>query len=197
MVTKLPLAVLLSASMLLSSCTVVDLDENGQPILPKDPAAKASFSSQTPQQIAQENWDSRVLKGAQERALTWNDMKNKSAALKAETSSSVFVHAAGTVTAVSDAAERERLLTVTINGESGPVIRSNAIRDAAGFKFEEFTNQVQFARLTKALNQQNVQQLPKIDGSWVGKPVQLTLAVTLQPQRIEDAVAVVIKQEQP
>ena len=197
MVTKLPLAVLLSASMLLSSCTVVDLDENGQPILPKDPAAKASFSSQTPQQIAQENWDSRVLKGAQERALTWNDMKNKSAALKAETSSSVFVHAAGTVTAVSDAAERERLLTVTINGESVPVIRSNAIRDAAGFKFEEFTNQVQFARLTKALNQQNVQQLPKIDGSWVGKPVQLTLAVTLQPQRIEDAVAVVIKQEQP
>ncbi|WP_205065118.1 DUF2291 family protein [Pantoea coffeiphila] len=202
MVTKLPLAVLLSASMLLSGCTVVDLDENGQPILPKDPAAKASFSSQTPQQIAQENWDSRVLKGAQDRALTWNDMKNKSAGLKAETSSSVFVHAAGTVTAVSDEAERERLLTVTINGESvpvaiGPVIRSNAIRDAAGFKFEEFTNQVQFARLTKALNQQNVQQLPKIDGSWVGKPVQLTLAVTLQPQRIEDAVAVVIKQEQP
>ncbi len=40
------------STLLLTACTVVDLDENGKPILPTDPAAKASFADQTPQQHA-------------------------------------------------------------------------------------------------------------------------------------------------
>lgn len=200
MVTKFPLAGLLIAAALLSGCTVVDLDENGQPIIPKDPTEQTGYRDQTPQQVAEENWDSMVVKGAQARALSWSDMKAKSSTLKP--GSSVFVQAIGTVSAVSDAADRERLLTVVINGETvpvsiGPVIRSNAIRDAAEFKFEDFTNQVQFARLTKALNQHAVKQLPTVDAQWVGKPVQMVLAVTVQPDKVQDAVAVSLKQEQP
>ncbi len=202
MVTKFPLVGLLVVSVLLGGCTVVDLDDSGQPIIPNNSAAKASFSSQTPQQVAEENWDSKVLKGAQERALSWDEMKTKSTALKAGSSDSVFVHAGGMVTAVSNPAERDRLLTVMINGESvpvmiGPIVRSNAIRDAAGFKFEDFTNQVQFAQLTKALNRHAVKQLPTVDNNWVGKSVQLVLAVTLQPNKVQDVVAVTLKQEQP
>jgi predicted lipoprotein len=49
------------AALLLTACTVVDLDENGKPMLPADPNAKASFDNQTPQQIAQQTWQSRVL----------------------------------------------------------------------------------------------------------------------------------------
>ncbi|WP_456311500.1 DUF2291 family protein [Serratia proteamaculans] len=190
------------AAVLLSACTVVELDARGQPIIPKDPAAKDSFSSQTPQQVAEGQWDSKVMAGAHDRALSWADMKIKSSTLKPGTTDSVFVRAGGTVTAVSPADQRERILSVTINGENvpvsiGPVIRSNAIRDAAGFRFEEFTNQVQFARLTKALNSHAVKQQPTIDESWVGKNVQLVLAVALRPGQVQDAVALNLKQEQP
>lgn len=190
------------AAVLLSACTVVDLDANGLPLIPKDPAAKDSFSNQTPQQVAEGHWDSRVMAGAQDRALSWADMKMKSTTLKAGTSEGVFVRAGGKVTAVSATDQRERILSVTINGENvpvsiGPVIRSNAIRDAAGFRFEEFTNQVQFAQLTKALNRHAVQQLPKVDESWVGKNVQLVLAVSLLPGQVQDAVALNLQQEQP
>lgn len=200
MVTKFPLAGLLLAAALMSGCTVVDLDENGKPIIPKDPTAQTGFRDMTPQQVAEESWDSRVVKRAEEQALSWTALKSTRSTLKP--GSSVFVKASGTVTAVSDAADRERLLTVAIDGESvpvmlGPVIRSNAIRDAANYKFEEFTNQVQFARLTKALNQRAVKHLPAVDASWVSKPVQMLLAVTVQPDRIEDAVAVSLKQGQP
>ena len=202
MVTRLSFAGLLTTAVLLSGCTVVDLDSSGQPIIPKDPLAKASFSNQTPQQVTEENWDSKVLKNSQEHALSWADMKTKSSTVKAGTTESVFVRAGGTVTALSAPEERERVLTVTINGESvpvmiGPVIRSNAIRDAAGFKFEDFTNQVQFAQLTKALNRHAVKQLPTVDNVWVGKPVQLVLAVSMLPNQVQDVVAVTIKQEQP
>lgn len=202
MVMKLSFAGLLVATVLLSGCTVVDLDANGQPILPKDPTAKAGFSSQTPQQVAEENWEPRVLQASADRALGWADMKTKSTTVKTGTSESVFVRAGGTVTAVSPAEDRERKLTVTINGEAvpvliGPVVRSNAIRDAAGFRFEEFTNQVQFAQMTKALNRQAVKQLPEVDASWVGKPVQLVLAVLMQPNQPPEVVAVSMKQEAP
>jgi len=49
------------AALLLTACTVVDLDENGKPVLPADPNAKPSFDHLTPQQIAQQTWQSRVI----------------------------------------------------------------------------------------------------------------------------------------
>ncbi|WP_325177118.1 ATP-binding cassette domain-containing protein [Pantoea sp. 1B4] len=75
----------------------------------------------------------------------------------------------------------------------GPVLRSNAIRDAAGFRFEEFTNQVQYAQLTRALNRHAVKQLPPLDASWVNQPVQALLAVTIGQNSVEDVVAVELK----
>ena len=41
----------LTGMALLSACTVVDLDADGKPILPKDPHAKPSYTTQTPQQM--------------------------------------------------------------------------------------------------------------------------------------------------
>lgn len=195
-------ALLAAAALLLSACKVVDLDTNGQPIIPQDPNVQHGYRNQTAQQVAEATWDSKVLVSADQHAMSWADMKTRSSTVKAGSSDSVFVRAGGTVAAVGAADERERILTVTINGETvpvaiGPVVRSNAIRDAAGFKFEEFTNQVQFAQLTKALNRHAVQQLPPMDESWVGKPVQLLLAVTMQPNKVQDVVAVSVTQEQP
>jgi predicted lipoprotein len=56
------------AALLLTACTVVDLDADGKPIMPADPNAKASFDNQTPQQIAQQTWQSRVLDAASQHA---------------------------------------------------------------------------------------------------------------------------------
>lgn len=189
-------------SLMLTACTVVDLDANGNPIMPKDPNAKPGYSNQTPQQIAESSWSSRVQQPAEKQALSWADMETKSHTVKAGGSESVFVRAGGTVTAFDNSNERERSLTVTINGKPvkvliGPVLRSNAIRDAAGYRFEEFTNQVQYAQLTKALNRHAVQQLPPVDASWVGKPVQALLAVSMEPNQVNDVVAIQLQQGNP
>ncbi len=189
-------------TLMLTACTVVDLDANGNPIMPKDPNAKPGYSNQTPQQIAESSWASRVQQPAEKQALSWADMETKSHTVKAGTSESVFVRAAGTVTAFDNSNDRERSLTMTINGKPvqvliGPVLRSNAIRDAAGFRFEEFTNQVQYAQLTKALNRHAVQQLPAVDASWVGKPVQALLAVSMKPNQVDDVVAIQLQQGNP
>ncbi|AIR86610.1 MULTISPECIES: DUF2291 family protein [Pantoea] len=189
-------------SLILTACTVVDLDANGNPIMPKDPNAKPGYSNQTPQQIAESSWASRVQQPAEKQALSWADMETKSHTVKAGGSESVFVRAGGTVTAFDNSNERERSLTVTINGKPvkvliGPVLRSNAIRDAAGYRFEEFTNQVQYAQLTKALNRHAVQQLPPVDASWVGKPVQALLAVSIESNQVDDVVAIQLQQGNP
>lgn len=189
------------AALLLTACTVVDLDENGKPILPADPNAKASFDNLTPQQIAQQTWKSRVMDAAHQHALDAAALDTRRQAA-GSTPDSVFVQLTSDVTAVDVSNEREQKLTVSLNGQPltiqiGPVMRGNAIRDATGFKFEDFTNQVQFAQLSRAYNREAIKQLPKIDASWVGKPVGVLFAVTLINGKAQDAAALELKQETP
>ncbi|MDH2068721.1 DUF2291 family protein [Pantoea sp. GD03673] len=198
---KRMLAVLIGVA-LLSACTVVDLDADGNPILPKDPHAKPSYTNQTPQQIAEETWQPRVITAANGHALSWADMEAKSQTVKPGGRESVFVRASGKASAFDAQNPRERTLTLTINGKPvvinvGPVLRSNAIRDAAGFRFEEFTNQVQYAQLTRALNRHAVKQLPPLDASWVNQPVQALLAVSIGHNSIDDVVAVELRRGTP
>lgn len=190
----------LTGMALLSACTVVDLDADGNPILPKDPHAKPSYTIQTPQQIAEETWQPRVMTTANSHALSWADMEAKSQTVKSGGRESVFVRASGTASALDETNPRER--TLTINGKPvavsvGPVLRSNAIRDAAGFRFEEFTNQVQYAQLTRALNRHAVKQLPPLDASWINQPVQALLAVSIGHNSVEEVVAVELKRGTP
>lgn len=186
-------------TLLLTACTVVDLDENGKPILPADPNAKASFDNQTPQQIAQQTWQERVIDAAHKHAL---DATALTTQLKTTNDKphSVFVHLTSQVERVEVSNEREQKLVMTLNGKPltiqvGPVVRGNAIRDATGFKFEDFTNQVQFAQLSRAYNRIAVKNLPKIDANWAGKPATVVMAVTINAGQTEDAVALELKQE--
>lgn len=62
------------------------------------------------------------------------------------TPQSVFVRLNSEVTGTDVSNPREQKLTLTLLGQPlvvqlGPVMRGNAIRDASGFKFEDFTNQ--------------------------------------------------------
>lgn len=189
------------AALLLTACTVVDLDENGKPIMPADPNAKASFDNQTPQQIAQQTWQPRILDAAKSHAL---DASALSTQLKtpSDNAQSVFVRLSGKVERVEASNANEQKLVMTVNGQPlaiqvGPVMRGNAIRDAAGFRFDEFTNQVQYAQLSRALNREAVKHLPKVDDSWSGKNATLLFATTLTGGKAGDAAALDLKQETP
>ena len=190
-----------AAALLLTACTVVDLDENGKPIMPADPNAKASFDNQTPQQIAQQTWQPRILDAAQNHAL---DASALSTQLKtpSDKPQSVFVRLSGKVERVEASNANEQKLVMTVNGQpleiqSGPVMRGNAIRDAAGFRFDEFTNQVQYAQLSRALNREAVKHLPKVDDSWRGKNATVLFATTLTGGKANEAAALELKQEVP
>ncbi|MEG1212576.1 MAG: DUF2291 family protein [Leclercia sp.] len=186
-------------ALLLTACTVVDLDENGKPIIPADPQAKASFDNQTPEQIAQQTWQSRVLDAAQQHAL---DDPALSARLKTPslTTESVFVRLTSQIEKVDTGNGRENSILVRVNNipitiQIGPVMRGNAIRDATGFKFEDFTNQVQFAQLSRAYNREAVKHLPTVDESWRGKKATVLFAVTLNAGKPENAAALTLEQE--
>ncbi|HAZ54087.1 MAG TPA: hypothetical protein DCY50_03425 [Franconibacter helveticus] len=188
------------AALLLTACRVVDLDENGKPIIPADPNARVSFENQTPQQIAQQTWNERVQTAAQSHALDASTLASQVKSLPPGKSESVFVRLSGKVERVEISSEREKKLVIRVNGapltvQTGPVIRGNAIRDAAGFKFEDFTNQVQFAQLSRAYNRDAAKHLPPVDESWTGKPVTLLAALTLKEGEMTDAAALDLKQE--
>lgn len=193
------IGVLCCSTLLLTACRVVDLDENGKPIIPPDPNAKASFANMTPAQIAQQTWNSKVLTPAHSHALDSTALKTRAANANNE---SVFVKVQGKVDSVSLDNERERTLTVTVNDQPlqvqvGPMIRGNAIRDATGYKFEDFTNQVQFAQLSKAYNREAVKHLPKVDESWQQQPVTLVMAVTMRNGALSDAAAISLERGKP
>ncbi len=186
------IGVLCCSTLLLTACRVVDLDENGKPIIPPDPNAKASFANMTPAQIAQQTWDSRVSAQARDHALDAATLPNS------PTPQSVFVRLHSNIEKVDLTNPRERSVTVTLNNKPlevqiGPLIRGNAVRDAAGFKFEDFTNQVQFAQLSKAYNREAVKHLPPVDASWQQQPVTMLIAGNLKDGVLSDAVALDIQ----
>ena len=98
-------------TLLLTACTVVDLDANGKPIMPADPNAKARFDNMTPQQIAQQTWQERVIDAAHKHAL---DATALTTQLKATSDKpqSVFVHLTSKVERVDVSNEREQKLSL-------------------------------------------------------------------------------------
>lgn len=104
------------AALLLTACTVVDLDENGKPVLPADPNAKPSFDHLTPQQIAQQTWQSRVIDAANQHALDATALEKVRQASGA-TPQSVFVRLSSEVTGIDVSNPREQKLTLTLHGQ--------------------------------------------------------------------------------
>jgi predicted lipoprotein len=187
----------LMALLLLTACRVVDLDSSGKPIIPADPSAGPDYSNQTPQQIAQEFWAPKILPVAHAQALDWAALKQTQGQLAAGQTKSVYSQFFAKISAI-DADGMQRKLTLNVNGEVvilqlGPIIQGNAVRDAAGFiHFDDFKNQVQFARIARALNVRAISGLPPLDATWVGQPVDVLAAFTLSHDSIDDGVALEI-----
>lgn len=180
-------------TLLLSACTVVDLDENGKPIIPVDPASVPGYSTMTPENIATALWQPTLLPTAQQQALSWDEVKQTQAALEDSARKAVYARLQGTVSGI-DRASREGKLMLDVQGDAvtlqlGPIVKGNAIRDAAGFiRFDDFKNQVQFAQLARALNNKALASLPELDTGMQGKPVNVLAALVVTKQGISEAV---------
>ncbi|CNH19580.1 putative lipoprotein [Yersinia massiliensis] len=193
---------LLVISAALVACTVVDLDENGKPILPVDPNAVVSDYNQPSDKVASTIWVSKVMPFANSNALSWQQVKQQSQPATGKNSQSHFVRFSGKVAAV-DTEGREGTIKIVVEGDEqalqlGPIVKGNAIRDASTFiRFEDFKNQVQYAQLSKALSKRALQDVPKPDGSWVGQQVEVLAAVTLTPTGLSNAVPLSLNKENP
>ncbi|MBI0549829.1 DUF2291 family protein [Pectobacterium parmentieri] len=180
-------------ALLLSACTVVDLDENGKPIIPVDPTSTPGYSAMTPENIATALWQPRLLPTAQQQALSWDDVRKMQATLEGAARKAVYARLQGPIGGI-DRESREGKLVLNVKGDTvtlqlGPIVKGNAIRDAAGFiRFDDFKNQVQFAQLARALNSKAIASLPELDASVQGKTVNVLAALVVTKQGISDAV---------
>ena len=167
----------------------------------------AAQTLSAPEAYARDNWESRILPAIDERAI---DPAAFVAGMKADLAALGAKHAAranetspwsfclkGKVKVLgvenADSKTRTRLLVEAQPYDGEPdmkiqistVIRTNAIRDGVGFlKLDDFTNQVEFAELTKAFNarvQKDV--LQDLDAqALVGKEIELTGCVSVGSQ---------------
>ncbi|MEQ9892138.1 DUF2291 family protein [Pectobacterium aroidearum] len=184
-------------ALLLSACTVVDLDENGKPIIPVDPASIPGYSTMTPENIATALLQPTLLPTAQQQALSWDDVKKTQATLEGSARKAVYARLQGTVSGI-DRESREGKLMLDVQGDAvtlqlGPIVKGNAIRDAAGFiRFEDFKNQVQFAQLARALNNKALASLPTLEAGVQGKTVNVLAALVITKQGVSDAVPMML-----
>ncbi|HDL7056512.1 DUF2291 family protein [Yersinia enterocolitica] len=191
---------LLVISTVLVACTVVDLDENGKPILPVDPNAVVSDYNQPPDKVASTIWVSKVMPFANSNALSWQQVKQQNQPATGKNSQSRFVRFNGKVVAV-ETEGREGAIRVAVEGDEqvlqlGPIVKGNAIRDASIFiRFEDFKNQVQYAQLSKALSKRALQDVAKPDASWIGQQVEVLAAVTVSPTGLSNAVPLSLNKE--
>ena len=170
-----------------------------------------------PEAYAQDNWESRILPAIDERAIDpgvfvegmkadLGALGAKHAARANETSPWSFcLKGKIMVLGIEDADSKTKIKLLAdaqpYDGEPdfkvqiSTVIRTNAIRDGVGFlKLDDFTNQVEFAELTKAFNarvQKDV--LADLDPKeLVGKEIELTGCVSVN-SRDNEALVVPVR----
>ncbi len=184
--------------MSVSACDVVKLDANGKPILPVSAEAAASMENMTPKDIAEKLW-SKVVDEANKSALPWDKFKAETANLSSEKGKSYFVRMNGAISQLN-LTTKERTLQLNVGSEVvtlqlGPITRGNSIRDAASFiQFDQFKNQVQFAKLSKEFNKKSLSIVKMPDDSWKGKNIDVVAALTVTNNTISDVIPIEISE---
>ena len=180
-------------ALTITSCDVVKLDAHGNPILPVDPSEQGTFKTMSPGDIANKVWPKMLIE-AKNKAI------DLSAAIKMDSNQTrnVFVKFKGKVTDLKDTGLKTVLSVNTsssdINLDLGPVILSNSVRDASSvINFDEFENQVQFARFSKAVNKKAIHNFTMPDKSWVGASVHVIAAVAINSHQVMSAVPIVLE----
>ncbi|WP_432455049.1 MULTISPECIES: DUF2291 family protein [unclassified Agarivorans] len=169
----------------LLGCDVVKLDQNGKPIIPMTAKEAASLQNLTPEVLAEKFWGD-ILKEAKVKSKPLE--QGNSGGLKSQ-----FVRISGVVDQVDDSKKAATMTVVTgdqhVVLQIGPIVRGNSIRDATSFiNFDDFKNQVQFARLSKELNKKAIQNFARPDSSWAGSPVEVLAAVTYKNMGVTQVI---------
>ncbi|MDU8925514.1 DUF2291 family protein [Pasteurellaceae bacterium LIM206] len=184
---KLKVSLLFTIAFSLTACEVVDLDSAGKPIIPMSEEEAAALSNMQPKDIADKVWD-EILQDAKSTKTDLND--------QLVDDKSYFIYLTGLIEQIDD--KQNILLRVgeqTVLIQAGSIIRGNAIRDASPIiRFDQFKNQIQFARLARELNKKAVAGIPRIDGSWQGKNVEILTALTIKNGQIQDVVPLMINE---
>ncbi|PJG85327.1 DUF2291 family protein [Conservatibacter flavescens] len=171
----------------LSACEVVDLDSAGKPIIPMTEEEKAALSNMEPKAIADKIWND-VFQEAQNTTTKLSD--------NLANDQSYFINLVGTIEQVDD----KQNISLKVDDQiiviqAGNIVRGNAIRDANSIiRFDQFKNQIQFARLSKELNKKAIGGITKPDGTWQGKNVEILTALTVKNGQIQDAVPLMINE---
>ncbi|TYG34806.1 DUF2291 family protein [Lonepinella koalarum] len=179
--------ILFAIVYLLTACEVVELDSAGKPIIPMSAEEAASLANLEPNVIADKIWHD-LISDANKTSVTLNELEQTK-----ENDKSYFVKFKGTIESID---EKSKSITVNLNTgnqiipiQVGSIIKGNAIRDASSLlSFDQFKNQIQYSRLSKALNKTGVENIIKIDGSSVGKKVDVLSALTIKNNQIQDVV---------
>ncbi|TCP92144.1 putative lipoprotein [Cricetibacter osteomyelitidis] len=171
----------ISVGFIVAGCEVVDLDSNGKPIIPMSEAEAAALSNMEPKDIAEKIWNDILQDAKSSAADSITNLANNK---------SYFVRLVGVIESIDDKQNIQlKVDNNTILIQNGSILRGNAIRDASSMiSFDQFKNQVQFAKLSKELSKKAVAGMPKLDNDWIGKNVEILTALTIKNNQVQDAV---------
>ena len=190
-------AACLAAALSLSACKIVKTDSDGDKAI----AADASGDDARIANLLAETWTQQLVPAITERALTVADLRAAVAggldgAGKAHGKAGSGVGAAwnfavkgeGKVIA-ANLTSRARVIEVDSDGDGsadltlqlGPVVKGSALRDFSPFyDFTNFRDQIEFAKLGRALNDAATTALTVPEGDPTGKTVTFTGVVALK-----------------
>ncbi|MDH3000511.1 hypothetical protein A1D23_01380 [Chelonobacter oris] len=182
---------LICMSLFLVSCEVVDLDSAGKPIIPMSAEESSALNNMDPKDIADKIWND-VLQEARQSDISLKQILSNTANEK-----SYFTMLNGVLENID---ERQNLMVRSddqiITVQFGKIIRGNAIRDASSvISFDQFKNQIQFAKLSKELNKKAMVSIMKLDRTLLGKDINLLIALTIKNKQIQDVVPLEIYAE--
>ncbi|MGO3408744.1 DUF2291 family protein [Marinomonas sp.] len=186
---------LLLSLCLLTACTVTDLDENGNPIIPKGPNAVVGYEHLSLSEVADMLWAPKVLPEAKTDFVSWDHIKSQLDAQQITEKNSVFVRLNGVIDAV-ELGKHRGVIRLNLGDRSvdlqvGRIIKGNAIRDASKFVlFDDFKNQIRFAQISRELNKRAMTTTGTPEESWVGQKATVIAAITISDNRIRDAVPI-------
>ncbi|QPZ92564.1 DUF2291 family protein [Thioclava electrotropha] len=184
----------LSAALL---CAVLALP--GCKIVPNpDPEAVAEANLTDAERMAnwvETNWEPKVLPAVDEHTVAWADYASalqggleavgQAYGMRPDEKASqyfFFVSGAGTVVTTKLESRAAQIgLDMDADGKEdivlqlGPIVRGTALRDALPFvNFTDFRDQIEFAKLGRALNDRATANLPKLSDDIMGRKVTFT-----------------------
>ncbi|WP_040976932.1 DUF2291 family protein [Necropsobacter massiliensis] len=184
--------VALLSCFFITACEVVSLDSTGNPIIPMSADEAASFKNMEPNAVADKIWPN-LLQGAKSSAITLEALT-----ISAQNDKSYFVTLSGVVDSIDN---KQNVILKIANQilivQAGSIMRGNAIRDASTvISFDQFKNQIQFARLSKELNKKAIANTTSSGTFEVGKTIEILTALTIKNNQIQDVVPLeIIKSE--